>query len=57
MASVDGLGRFDCALAVDPYILYKALHDTPDAINNDRLFEFQDRDMVGNSHALGPVSP
>ncbi|KAJ5271760.1 hypothetical protein N7497_003666 [Penicillium chrysogenum] len=36
---------------VNPYILYKALHDTPDAINNDRLFEFQDRDMVGNSHA------
>ncbi|KAJ6188770.1 hypothetical protein N7519_003678 [Penicillium mononematosum] len=27
---------------VNPYILYKALHDTPDAINNDRLFEFQD---------------
>jgi signal recognition particle subunit SRP72 len=24
---------------------------SPDAINNDRLFEFQDRDMVGNSHA------
>ncbi|KAJ5196596.1 hypothetical protein N7449_007075 [Penicillium cf. viridicatum] len=37
--------------AVNPYILYKALHDTPDATNNDRLFEFQDRDMVGNSHA------
>ncbi|KAJ5927301.1 hypothetical protein N7516_009074 [Penicillium verrucosum] len=37
--------------AVNPYILYKALHDTPDATNNDRLFEFQDRDLVGNSHA------
>ncbi|KAJ5164545.1 uncharacterized protein N7500_006375 [Penicillium coprophilum] len=37
--------------AVNPYILYKALHDTPDATNNDRLFEFQDRDMIGNSHA------
>ena len=36
---------------VNPYILYKALHDTPDATNNDRLFEFQDRDVVGNSHA------
>lgn len=35
----------------NPYILYKALHDTPDGINNDRLFEFQDRDLVGNSHA------
>jgi hypothetical protein len=58
MASVDGLGRFDCALAVDRIIpsyfctrRSAALHDTPDAINNDRLFEFQDRDMVGNSHA------
>ncbi|KAJ5417569.1 uncharacterized protein N7487_001119 [Penicillium crustosum] len=37
--------------AVNPYILYKALHDTPDATDNDRLFEFQDRDLVGNSHA------
>ncbi|KAJ5835991.1 hypothetical protein N7447_002017 [Penicillium robsamsonii] len=37
--------------AVNPYILYKALHDTPDATNNDRLFEFQDRDLIGNSHA------
>ncbi|KAJ5515181.1 hypothetical protein N7527_006741 [Penicillium freii] len=37
--------------AVNPYILYKALHDTPDATNNDRLFEFQDRDLLGNSHA------
>ncbi|KAJ5959237.1 uncharacterized protein N7479_006387 [Penicillium vulpinum] len=37
--------------AVNPYILYKALHSTPDAINNDRLFEFQDRDLIGNSHA------
>ncbi|KAJ5427879.1 Tetratricopeptide-like helical [Penicillium cf. griseofulvum] len=23
----------------------------PDATNNDRLFEFQDRDLIGNSHA------
>ncbi|KAG0156315.1 hypothetical protein PDIDSM_3492 [Penicillium digitatum] len=37
--------------AVNPYVLYKALHDTPDATDNDRLFEFQDRDLVGNSHA------
>ncbi|CAG8015774.1 unnamed protein product [Penicillium olsonii] len=36
---------------VNPFILYKALHDTPDATDNDRLFEFQDRDLVGNSHA------
>lgn len=36
---------------VNPYILYKALHDTPDSINNDRLFEFQDNILVGNSHA------
>lgn len=37
--------------AVNPYIQYKALHDTPDAINNDRLFEYQERDLIGNSHA------
>ncbi|KAJ5129343.1 Tetratricopeptide-like helical [Penicillium bovifimosum] len=37
--------------AVNPYILYKALHATPDATNNDRLFEYQDRDLIGNSHA------
>jgi len=37
--------------AANPYILYKALHDTPDATKNDRLFDFQDRDIVGNSHA------
>ncbi|KAJ5833021.1 hypothetical protein N7474_001332 [Penicillium riverlandense] len=36
---------------VNPYILYKALHDTPDAINNDRPFEFQNNILVGNSHA------
>lgn len=37
--------------AANPYILYKALHNTPDATKNDRLFDFQDRDIVGNSHA------
>ncbi|KAJ5583551.1 hypothetical protein N7535_002171 [Penicillium sp. DV-2018c] len=37
--------------AVNPYILYKALHATPDATNNDRLFEYQERDLIGNSHA------
>ncbi|KAJ5319341.1 hypothetical protein MYU51_013399 [Penicillium brevicompactum] len=36
---------------VNPFILYKAIHDTPDATDNDRLFDFQDRDLVGNSHA------
>jgi signal recognition particle subunit SRP72 len=37
--------------AVNPFVLYKALHDTPDAINNDRLFEFQNNTLLGNSHA------
>lgn len=37
--------------AVNPYILYKALHETPDAINNDRLFDFQNNALIGNSHA------
>ncbi|KAJ6008302.1 hypothetical protein N7540_012278 [Penicillium herquei] len=37
--------------AVNPYLLYKSLHETPAAINNDRLFGFQDNTLLGNSHA------
>lgn len=36
---------------VNPYVLYKSLHETPDAINNDRLFDFQNNALVGNTHA------
>ncbi|KAF7712617.1 Uncharacterized protein PECH_003001 [Penicillium ucsense] len=36
---------------VNPYILYKALHETPESINNDRLFDFQNTILMGNSHA------
>ncbi|KAJ5720634.1 uncharacterized protein N7483_008568 [Penicillium malachiteum] len=36
---------------VNPYLLYKSLHETPEAINNDRLFAFQDNTLLGNSHA------
>ncbi|KAJ5168926.1 uncharacterized protein N7482_004520 [Penicillium canariense] len=36
---------------INPFILYKALHETPDAVNNDRLFAFQENALVGNSHA------
>ncbi|KAJ5899711.1 hypothetical protein N7495_004455 [Penicillium taxi] len=36
---------------VNPYVLYKALHETPDAIDNDRLFAFQETLLVGNSYA------
>ncbi|KAJ5438453.1 uncharacterized protein N7458_009451 [Penicillium daleae] len=36
---------------INPFILYKALHETPDSVNNDRLFDFQDNVLVGNSHA------
>lgn len=37
--------------AVNPFILYKALHETPDAINDDRLFDYQNNILVGNSYA------
>lgn len=37
--------------AFNPYILYKSLHETPEAVDNDRLFEFQDNALTGNSHA------
>lgn len=37
--------------AVNPFILYKSLHSTPDAINNDRLFDFQEKTLLGNTHA------
>ncbi|KAJ5368705.1 uncharacterized protein N7496_008465 [Penicillium cataractarum] len=36
---------------INPFILYKALHETPDSVNNDRLFDCQDNILVGNSHA------
>ncbi|KAJ5745155.1 hypothetical protein N7520_010337 [Penicillium odoratum] len=36
---------------VNPYLLYKSLHETPDATANDRLFAFQDNALTGNSHA------
>ncbi|KAJ5217023.1 hypothetical protein N7468_010031 [Penicillium chermesinum] len=38
--------------ALNPFILYKALHDTPDAKDNDRLFDFQSNILTGNSHAV-----
>lgn len=37
---------------LNPYILHKALHETPDATNNDRLFDFQKNALVGNSYAV-----
>ena len=37
--------------AVNPYVLYKSLHETPEAVDNDRLFAFQDNTLTGNSHA------
>lgn len=37
--------------AVNPYILFKALHETPDATDNDRLFDYQSNTLTGNSHA------
>lgn len=35
----------------NPYLLYKAFHETPSATNNDKLFEFQNNVLVGNSYA------
>jgi len=37
--------------AVNPFVLYKALHETPDAIDNDRLFDYQKNALNGNSYA------
>lgn len=37
--------------AVNPFALYKSLHSTPDATNNDRLFDYQDNILLGNAHA------
>lgn len=35
----------------NPYLLYKTLHETPPSSANDKLFDFQDNLVVGNSHA------
>jgi signal recognition particle subunit SRP72 len=37
--------------AANPYALYKALHQTPDSTDNDKLFDYQNNVMMGNSHA------
>ncbi|KAI9931274.1 hypothetical protein ASPWEDRAFT_229844 [Aspergillus wentii DTO 134E9] len=36
----------------NPYVLYKGFHETPDSTDSDKLFDFQNNIMVGNSHAL-----
>ncbi|RAL04048.1 signal recognition particle subunit SRP72 [Aspergillus ibericus CBS 121593] len=35
----------------NPFALYKALHETPDSADNDKLFEYQDNIATGNSHS------
>ncbi|KAJ5669440.1 hypothetical protein N7462_010510 [Penicillium macrosclerotiorum] len=40
-----------CQSTLNPYLHYKTLRETPDAINNDRLFNFQDNILLGNSYA------
>ncbi|KAF4269024.1 hypothetical protein CNMCM8812_001656 [Aspergillus fumigatus] len=37
--------------AANPYALYKALRQTPDSTDNDKLFDYQNNVMMGNSHA------
>ncbi|KAI9034995.1 signal recognition particle subunit SRP72 [Aspergillus affinis] len=34
--------------AANPFILYKALHETPESTGNDRLFDFQNNIISGN---------
>jgi signal recognition particle subunit SRP72 len=36
-------------IAANPYLLYKTLHETPDTTDNDKLFDFQNSPLVGNS--------
>ncbi|KAL4803695.1 hypothetical protein BDV18DRAFT_144222 [Aspergillus unguis] len=36
----------------NPYALYKALHEVPDSVDNDKLFDFQDNVITGNLHAV-----
>lgn len=38
-------------IGTNPYLLYKALHETPDTTDSDKLFDFQNNPMVGNSYA------
>lgn len=37
-------------MGANPYLLYKALHETPDTTDNDKLFDFQNNPMIGNSY-------
>lgn len=37
--------------SANPYLLYKAFHETPTSSDNDRLFDYQNNILVGNSHS------
>ena len=37
--------------AANPFVLYKALHETPESTGNDRLFDFQNNIISGNFNA------
>lgn len=37
--------------AANPFMLYKALHETPESTGNDRLFDFQNNIISGNFNA------
>lgn len=38
--------------AANPYILYKAFHETPYSTDGDKLFNFQNNILVGNTHSV-----
>ncbi|PWY87717.1 signal recognition particle protein [Aspergillus heteromorphus CBS 117.55] len=37
--------------SANPFALYKALHETPETPDSDKLFDYQDNITTGNSHA------
>lgn len=50
--STKKIARNNIALARDtnnPYLVYKTLHETPNATDSDKLFDFQNNLVVGNS--------
>ncbi|RAL16097.1 signal recognition particle subunit SRP72 [Aspergillus homomorphus CBS 101889] len=54
-ASTKKIAQTNATLArgasVNPYAFYKALNETPDSTDSDKLFDFQSNLTVGNSHA------
>ncbi|KAK2755044.1 Signal recognition particle core component [Arachnomyces sp. PD_36] len=36
----------------NPYLLHKQFHDTPQSTDSDKLFDYQERALDGNSHSI-----